>query len=114
MVALRDIQNLSRAVVKEFHPRSVLLFGSHAHGTAGADSDVDLLVVMPHEGRPVDKSVEIRMKVRPRFPVDILVRSPEKVRERLAMGDRFMRDIVEHGKVLYETDDAGVDREGRR
>ena len=54
------------------------------------------------EGRSVDKSVEIRMRLRPAFPMDLLVRTPEKVRERIEMGDSFMREILDQGKVLYE------------
>ena len=77
---------------------------SYARGTVTEDSDVDLLVVVRFEGRSVDKSVEIRMKLRPAFPVDLLVRTPEKVRERLAMGDGFMREVLGEGKVLYEAD----------
>ena len=42
------------------------------------------------------------MELWPGFPVDLLVRTPEKVRQRLEMGDCFMREIVEEGKVLYE------------
>ncbi|MHC4546815.1 MAG: hypothetical protein ACYSYL_20235 [Planctomycetota bacterium] len=60
--------------------------------------------IIPFEGRSVDKSVEIRMKLRPQFPVDLLVRTPEKVQQRIEMGDGFMREIVEEGKVLYEAD----------
>ncbi len=44
------------------------------------------------------------MKLRPRFPMDLLVRTPEKVRERIEMGDTFMREILEQGKILYEAD----------
>lgn len=66
---------------------------------------MDVLVIGPFEGRSVDKSVEIRMKLRPGFPVDLLVRTPDKVRERIEMGDTFMREILEQGKVLYEADD---------
>jgi hypothetical protein len=36
--------------------------------------------------------------------VDLLVRTPENVRQRIEMGDGFMREIVEEGKVLYEAD----------
>ena len=44
------------------------------------------------------------MRLRPAFPVDLIVRTPQKVRERLAMGDDFIREILEEGKVLYEAD----------
>jgi hypothetical protein len=57
---------------------------------------------MRTKGSPVDQSVEIRLAVRPPFPMDLLVRTPEKVRERLDMGDPFMRRILEKGRLLYE------------
>ena len=108
MVDLQRIGEVSRRIAQEFHPERIVLFGSHARGTAGEDSDVDLLVIMPFEGKAVAKSVEIRLKVRPGFPMDLLVRTPEKVRERLAMGDGFMREVLETGKVLYEADHVRV------
>jgi hypothetical protein len=36
--------------------------------------------------------------------VDLLVRTPEKIRERLALGDAFIQSILEDGEVLYEAD----------
>jgi uncharacterized protein len=102
LIRAKDIQAFGRKIAKEFKPQRVILFGSYAHGKPGPDSDVDLLVIMPFTGRNVDKSVEIRMKVHPPFPVDLLVRTPRAVRRRLAMGDPFMCDILHQGKVLYE------------
>ena len=103
MVTMEQIRASSNRIAREFKPHRIVLFGSHADGHATADSDVDLLVVLSHEGRAVDKSVEIRLRTRPPFPLDLLVRTPEKVRERIAMGDLFMQDIMEKGKVLYES-----------
>ena len=102
MVAIDQIEELARRIGREFHPERVLLFGSYARGTATVDSDVDLLVVLPFEGKPVQKAVEIRLKVRSPFPLDLIVRTPEKGRERLALDDDFIREIVEEGKLLYE------------
>lgn len=102
MATMQQINEFGRRVGEEFHPRQVVLFGSYARGAATADSDVDVLVVMPFEGRAVDKSVEIRLKLNPSFPLDILVRTPEVVRRRIEMGDCFLRDILRDGKVLYE------------
>jgi predicted nucleotidyltransferase len=36
-----------RQIAAQFDPERIILFGSHAYGTPNADSDVDLLVVMP-------------------------------------------------------------------
>lgn len=105
MVTMEQIERLGRDIGREFHPDRVVLFGSYARGTATRDSDVDLLVVLPCEAKPVQKSVEIRLKLRPQFPLDLLVRTPQKLLERLAMGDDFMREVLEEGKVLYEADD---------
>ena len=105
MVAINKIKEFGKQIGEQFNAEKVILFGSHAQGNITADSDVDLLVIGPFKGRSVDKSVEIRMKLRPQFPVDILIRTPEKVRQRIKMGDCFMREILEKGKVLYETDD---------
>jgi predicted nucleotidyltransferase len=104
MVAMNQIEEFGRRVGEECQAERVILFGSYARGTATPDSDVDILVIGSFEGRSVDKSVEIRMKLRPDFPMDLLVRTPEKVRERIEMGDFFMREILDQGKVLYEAD----------
>lgn len=105
MITMSSIEAFGRQIGRQFGAERVVLFGSYAQGTVTEDSDVDLLVIVPFEGKSVDKSVEIRMKLRPKFPVDMLVRTPEKVRQRIEMGDGFMREILEEGKVLYEADD---------
>ena len=105
MVAMDRIEEFGRRIGMEFGAERVILFGSYAPGTVTEDSDVDLLVIGPFEGRSVDKSVEIRMKLRPGFPIDLLVRTSDKVCQRMEMGDDFMREIIEEGKVLYEADD---------
>jgi predicted nucleotidyltransferase len=46
----RKIDTMIRRIVKWFGPERIVLFGSHARGDAGPDSDVDLLVVMPVRG----------------------------------------------------------------
>jgi predicted nucleotidyltransferase len=104
MVAMRQIREVGQRIGKRFHPQRVILFGSYAYGRPTEDSDVDLLVVMPGQGSTVDQSVEIRMAIRPSFPVDLLVRTSEKLQERLDMGDSFVRTILDEGKVLYEAD----------
>ena len=36
------------------------------------------------------------------FPVDVLVRSSDKIQERLELGDTFLKTILEKGEVLYD------------
>ncbi len=110
MVTMAQIEELGRRIAEEFQPQRIVLFGSYARGQATPDSDVDLLIITPIEKRPADKAVQIMLKVRPAFPVDLIVRTPEKVRERLAIDDGFMREILEQGITLYETNHEGMGR----
>ena len=98
-------------IVREFAPQRVILFGSYAYGTPTDGSDVDLLVIMPFAGSHIDKAVEILERVDPRFSIDLLVRTPEQVRQRLEWNDFFLRDVMERGQVLYAAPDRGVDKQ---
>jgi predicted nucleotidyltransferase len=104
MVKMNQIEEFGRRLGREFQPEKIILFGSYARGEADTDSDVDVLVILPFEGKSVKKAVEIRLKLRPPFPLDLIVRTPENIQERLEMGDDFIREILNKGKVLYETD----------
>ena len=99
----RRLEAFGQRLGEVFGPERVILFGSYAQGDAGEDSDVDLLVILPFEGKSVDQSVRMRMELRPDFPVDLIVRTPEKIQDRLGMGDGFIRQILDEGKVLYES-----------
>jgi predicted nucleotidyltransferase len=98
----REIKHLCDQIAREFHPEKIILFGSHAYGRPQWDSDVDLLVIMPFNGRHTKKAIEILNRVNPATALDLLVRTPQEVEKRLAMGDFFMREIIERGKVMYE------------
>ena len=103
MVKAQQIHAFVSQVADEFHPERVILFGSYAYGKPTPDSDVDLLVVMPHSGPAALQAAQIRNRIHAGFPLDLLVRSPETVRQRLALGDHFIEDILSRGKTLYET-----------
>jgi len=109
MVSLTDIRELARRIAREFDPEKIILFGSYADGTPSPDSDVDLLVITPVVGKSWRKAAEIRNRVRSRFPMDLLVRAPEEMRQRLEAGDPFLREIAERGVVLHARDHARVD-----
>jgi predicted nucleotidyltransferase len=101
MVEMSDIYALADRIVQEFQPERIILFGSYAYGTPTPDSDVDLLVIMPHEGKAIYKAIEILKKVKPSFGIDLIVRSPEELEQRLAWNDFFLREITEKGQVLH-------------
>jgi len=87
----------------KFRPDQVVLFGSRADGTSKDNSDVDLLVVMPHRGPAALQAAKIRQAIPAPFPLDLIVRSPGKIKKRLELGDSFLREIFRRGETLYES-----------
>lgn len=108
MVTEEQIQELADDIARKFKPEKIILFGSYAYGKPNADSDVDLLVVLPFEGKEHHKAVEIRLATHAGFPMDLLVRTPEKLQQRIEMEDFFLREITQQGKVLYEANHSRV------
>jgi predicted nucleotidyltransferase len=89
-------------IVERFGPDQIILFGSHARGTATADSDVDLLVVMPVSGSKRAKQLEMRRALHDiRVPKDIILATPEEVARRRDIVGTVIYPAVREGKVLY-------------
>lgn len=67
--------------MEPFHPRRVILFGSHARGDAQPDSELDLFVEMEAQARLPEGSVEISSAfgLRP-WSTDVVVYTPEEVK----------------------------------
>ncbi|MGA7579633.1 MAG: nucleotidyltransferase domain-containing protein [Desulfobaccales bacterium] len=102
MVDEHSIRKLCDHIVRDFQPERIILFGSYAHGNPTPDSDVDLLVVLPFEGKNLRKSLEILNRTNPRFPIDLLARRPDDTERRYREGDPLIREALDYGKVLYE------------
>jgi len=109
-VPLRTIRKFAHSIAKRFHPEQIILFGSYACGTPNEDSDVDLLVIMDTPLHVSDQAIEISLAVGRPFSMDLLVRTPAQIRERLALGDYFIEDVVNEGTVLYQASNARVGR----
>ena len=110
MIETSQILSVADKIAKQFQPERIILFGSYAYGTPNEDSDIDLLVVMPFEGRRSKQAIEIRSAVHAGFPMDLLPITPERLKYRLEIEDFFLREIVEKGRVLYEADYSRMDQ----
>ena len=99
----QQIRAFSSELARRFRPQKIVLFGSHAARKAAVDSDVDMLVVMPHKGPAAMQAARIRQQVRAPFALDLIVRSPVALERRLKLGDSFLRGVMSQGNVLYES-----------
>ena len=106
------LDQIVQRIVARFHPHRIVLFGSYAYGQLTLDSDLDLLVLMDSDEPmfPRIRKVSAVAEV-PFLPIDIIVRTPEEMAERTAMGDPFMREVMTRGVVLYDNS-RRVDRQG--
>ena len=98
------IQNIVDRLLRAYTPEKVILFGSYAYGHPGPDSDIDLLIIKDTNQRFIDRWVEVRRILsdpKRTVPLETLVLTPQEVSRRLEIGDQFIAEIVEKGKVLY-------------
>ncbi len=100
-IPMSAIRRFARRIGEKFHPDKIILFGSFAYGTPHEESDVDLLVVMPTYNE-IQQSIRITLACDREFPLDLIVRTPDRLRRRLETGDSFLDEITRHGIVVYE------------
>lgn len=102
-ITLDRIEEMVRRIAQRFHPERIILFGSHARGTAGPDSDVDLLVVMKVLGGKRQQAMEIDMALADvGLPKDVIVVTPEEVAKYRDLVGTIIRPALLEGKVVYE------------
>lgn len=103
MIREENIQAYVRSIAQEFNPEQIILFGSHARGDASPDSDVDLLIILPRNGKARhEQTAEIYRRCQSKFLVDVIVRTRNEFQESQSKNDWFMQDIVREGKILHE------------
>lgn len=98
------IDDVVRQIAEKFKPDKIILFGSYAYGKPTQISDVDLLVVMDSSIKENQLSVTIRKAINYHFGLDLIVKTPKSLSSRIDMGDFFLKEILQKGKVLYEQD----------
>ena len=100
----QTIQGILTKLLAGYTPQKVILFGSYAYGTPQADSDIDLLIIKETSERHIDRWVTVRRILsdpQRAVPLETFVLTPQEVSRRLAIGDQFLKEILEKGEVLY-------------
>jgi len=101
--AAEKIQEMIRRIAEKFDPEKIILFGSHARGEAGPDSDADLLVVMRLTGSRRKKAAEIHVALWGiALPADVLVCTPEQIDKYKDIVGTIIYPALREGKVVYE------------
>lgn len=109
----RDLARLVDRVVEVAAPEKVVLFGSRAKGLSRGDSDLDLLVVAKTGGDCKRAAFRIRVAISWTSGLDLIVRSPRQLEERIRLGDPFFTEIMRTGRTLYEKPRTRMGSQGR-
>ena len=97
------IADAVQRIVSGFEPLQILLFGSQARGTARPDSDIDLIVVFPEVENRIEKIAEIlRVLADLEYPKDVVVATPEQIRNRSPWTGEVLYYAMPEAKVLYD------------
>ena len=83
------IRDYARQIAEQFHPDRIILFGSYAYGKPHQDSDVDILVIMPARDE-INQAVRILERTKSFFPLDLIVRTPERYSQRMHQPVRWI------------------------
>ena len=96
------INKLVNQIVEKYNPTKIILFGSAAHNLTDEINDVDFEIIkekVPYYG--VDRIRELYSLIESDIAVDYLVYKPDEIERLTSLGDPFIKEIVEKGKVLY-------------
>ena len=103
MRATEVTEKMTRRIVEHFHPRRIILFGSHARGDARSTSDFDLLIIAPSEQPRWQRVVPVyRALAGLGVPKDIVWWTPEEIAEWQGVKSHFINTALREGRVLYE------------
>lgn len=100
---LESLKKIASFIKESFGAQKVILFGSYAYGNPNSDSDIDLLVIMNTKERFSKQAVKIRVAIDEMLPeksIDIIVRSPEYINQRVDNNDFFIKEILTKGIYL--------------
>jgi predicted nucleotidyltransferase len=99
------IERAGRALAQAARsPARVLLFGSHARGDAGPDSDLDFLVIEQEGDGHFEEMIRLRRCLPPLgVPVDILVMSEQLVQRRSKVPGTMVRTALREGRLIAES-----------
>lgn len=98
----QQIKCLTQAIKKEYKPQKIILYGSAAKNKATKDSDIDIFIIKRTNKKLLDRIKDVFDIVDCQIPIEPIIYTPSEVKQRLKIGDFFIKDIFKEGKVLYE------------
>ncbi|ADB52379.1 nucleotidyltransferase domain-containing protein [Conexibacter woesei] len=105
MTSADVIDAIGKRLARAAPPNSrVVLFGSHARGTADPSSDYDVLVIEPNVASPIRESVRLRDALDELdVPIDVVVIDEAKAARRGVVSGTMVEQALREGRLLAST-----------
>ena len=83
--------------------RKIVLFGSHVHGGARADSDYDVMVMVDSDLSPAKRAAPLHLALRDLgHAFDLIVVTPDEFERNVAWRSSIVHIAATEGEALYE------------
>ena len=97
-----ELERIVDTLQKRVQPEKIVLFGSLASGRLNPQSDIDLLIIQQTRDSIFERVKKLETLLKRRYAADLIVLTPQEVQSLLDSGNRYLKEIISHGKVLYE------------
>ncbi len=98
----REVKRSVDKIKALYKPEKIFIFGSYASGKIAAGSDIDFFIIKKTDKTRRERQREVsRILIDREVPVDILVFTPGETAKRKKIGDPFILDILNSGKLVY-------------
>lgn len=97
------VDRVVETILEHCDPDLIFLFGSTAKGTAKYGSDIDILIVMDTDEKPMDRGMDILDALDVDTTVDLIVMTPEEFRTNREDSRSFTSHILSSGRPVYGT-----------
>ncbi len=101
-VLKKEVDRIVRVLRRNVHLEKVVLFGSLVSGRLSPQSDIDLLIVQESSDSIFERVKKIETLLQRKVAADLIVLTPPEVQMLLKADNRYLKNILSHGKVLYE------------
>lgn len=89
-----------KQIIEKFMPQKVILFGSHAKGTASTGSDIDLCIIADTQNKR-KATAQLYYSIDCEIPIDFILYTPSEWEECIADKNSFAFKVLNEGVVLY-------------
>lgn len=101
----KEIQTITSTISQKYKPKKIILFGSATNGQLKENSDLDFFVIKNSNKPRHHRAAELYRLIRNidrNYPVDFVVYTPAEVKKRTSLGDLFVTNILQDGRIIYE------------